>query len=317
LALAQAGGLEDESKNLAQAEIQQMVASVRQNGDPVRGEQLYRRSDMACAACHAIGGVGGKVGPDLTSIGASSPVDYLVESILYPNRKIKEGYHSTLVETRDGQELSGVVVGENSEQLVVRDASNHEISVPKSNISTRTQGGSLMPSSLLDNLSSSEQLDLYRFLSELGKPGPFDASKGNVARLWRVRPLLHTDEQVGEGTLVAGDINSAEWKPIASFVDGRLTDDMVREGAQANRYAGVMGIYAATQFQVPKTGAVQLALSRSPHLAIWIDGKLVASGTAITADLAAGTHTFVVKLDPKKLPEHLRLETNDGTFLTN
>jgi putative heme-binding domain-containing protein len=56
--------------------------------------------DMACVTCHAIGGVGGKVGPDYTSIGGSAPVDYLVESMLFPNRKIKEGYHSVLIETR-------------------------------------------------------------------------------------------------------------------------------------------------------------------------------------------------------------------------
>src|SRR5438105_3913590 len=160
-----------------------------------------------------------------------------------------------------------------------------------------------MPSGLVDNLSSSEQLDLYRFLSELGKPGPFDASKGNVARLWRVRPLLHTDEQVGEGTLVAGDINSAEWKPVISFVDGRITRAMLREGAQASRYAGVTGIYAATQFQVPKSGAVQLTLTSTPHLALWIDGKPIHSKSAIATELAAGTHTFVIKLDPEKLPE--------------
>lgn len=317
LALAQAGGLEDESKNLSPGEIQQLIASARENGDPSRGEKVYRRSDMACATCHAIGGVGGKVGPDLTSIGASAPVDYLVESMLFPNRKIKEGYHSVMIETKDGLELSGIVVRENSEQLIIRDAANVETAVPKDHIQKRAQSGSLMPSGLLDSLSSSEQFDLYRFLSELGKPGPFDASKGNVARLWRVRPLLHTDEQVGEGTLVGGDINNAEWKRVESFVDGRLTDDMLKEGAQTSRYVGVTGIYAATQFQVPRTGPVQLALSCSPHLAMWIDGKPVAASTAITAELTAGTHTFVVKLDPKKLPGQLRLETNDGTFLTN
>jgi len=39
-------------------------------------------------------------------------VDYLVESIFYPNRKIKEGYHAVVLETQDGQELSGILVRE-------------------------------------------------------------------------------------------------------------------------------------------------------------------------------------------------------------
>ena len=53
-------------------------------------------------------GVWGQVGPDLTSIGASAPTDYLVESFAHmPNAKIKEGYHSVIVETRDEAEYSG------------------------------------------------------------------------------------------------------------------------------------------------------------------------------------------------------------------
>ena len=56
--------------------------------------------DLGCVNCHAIGGAGGQVGPDLVSIGASAPVDYLVESILQPNKAIKEGYHSLVVEAR-------------------------------------------------------------------------------------------------------------------------------------------------------------------------------------------------------------------------
>ena len=43
-----------------------------------------------------------------------------------------------------------------------------------------------------------ERIDLFRFLSELGKPGAFDATKGNVARVWRVRPGI----QISPGQVV-------------------------------------------------------------------------------------------------------------------
>lgn len=62
-------------------------------GDAARGERIYRRAELGCVLCHSIGGVGGKVGPDMTSLGASAPADYLVESVLVPNAKIKEGFH--------------------------------------------------------------------------------------------------------------------------------------------------------------------------------------------------------------------------------
>ncbi len=317
LALARSGGLEDDSRTLTATEIQEMIASVRRTGDAARGEQIYRRSELACAACHAIGGVGGKVGPDLTSIGASAPVDYLIESLLYPNRKIKEGYHSFVIETKDGEEVSGVVVQENTEQITIRDATNREVTVQKGNIQRKTQGGSLMPSGLSDGLNASDQLDLYRFLSELGKPGAYDASKGNVARFWRVRPFLHTDEQVGEGPLITGDLNAPQWKPLASFVDGRLTREMMSENIQVNKYTGVTGVFTATRIQVPRAGPVRLKIPGVKPMAAWIDGKPVAGDGVLTAELSAGTHTVVMKLDPKKLPEFVRLETEDGTFLTN
>src|SRR6185436_13251513 len=134
---------------LSEAELSQIAARIK-NGDPARGEKVYRRKELGCMVCHSIGGAGGRVGPDLTSIGASAPPDYLVESILAPNKKVKEGYHSIQVTTKDGQDLSGVPVRENAEELVLRDTTNKEISIPKKNIDTQKIGGSIMPAGLVD-----------------------------------------------------------------------------------------------------------------------------------------------------------------------
>ena len=60
--------------------------------------------------------------------------------MLYPNRKIKEGYHSVLVETKDGLDLSGVLVSENSNEIILRDATDKEMTVAKNNIQTRATG---------------------------------------------------------------------------------------------------------------------------------------------------------------------------------
>src|SRR6185437_4245610 len=182
-------------------------ASAAVQGDPARGEKVFRRPELGCVTCHAIGGVGGRVGPDLTSIGASAPADYLVESVFYPSRKIKEGYHAVVLETQDGQELSGILVRENNEQVVIRDVSNREVAIPKNNIKSRTMGGSLMPSGLIDNLPARDRVDLFRFLSELGKPGPYDASKGGAARFWKVRAATHEVEQFGLERVAGGDLN--------------------------------------------------------------------------------------------------------------
>ena len=256
------------------------------------------------------------MGPDLTSIGASAPVDYLIESVFYPNRKIKEGYHAVVLETQDGQEWSGVLVRESNEQLVIRDVANKEIPFSKNNLKSRTMGGSLMPSGLIDNLSSQERIDLFRFLSELGKPGPFDASKGNVARFWWVRPGTHEVEQFGADKLVTGDLNG-QWQPVYSLVDGRLKRDDIQATMKLDKYAGLVGIFLGAKFQVASPGPVSFKLADAPGASVWIDGKPANASPELQAQLTAGTHIIVLRFDPAKLPDQVRLESGDATFLVD
>ena len=317
LALTRSASLEDAELTLTAAEIQQIASSVAAQGDPARGEKAFRRPELGCVTCHAIGGVGGKVGPDLTSIGASAPVDYLVESMFYPNRKIKEGYHAVVLETRDGQELSGVLMRENNEQLVIRDVSNREVALAKNNVKNRTMGGSLMPSGLIDNLASQERIDLIRFLAELGKPGPYDASKGGVARYWRVLPAFHTSEQFGLDKIVGGDLNGGDWQPVNSLVDGRLMREDIQGILKQNKYAGLVGIFLGAKFQVATGGMARFKLSDAPGASVWIDGKPINANPEFNVQLSGGAHTIILRLEPTKLPEHVRLESGDATFLTN
>jgi putative heme-binding domain-containing protein len=313
--LSRAGNLDDSEKVLTPSEIKQLVDAVVKNGDPARGEKIFRRETMSCTSCHSIGGAGGKVGPDLTSIGASAQIDYLIESVLYPNKQIKEGYHAISLETKDDQELSGILVRENNDELVLRDVTNKEISVPKNNVKTRRMGGSLMPSGLTDNLTTAEKIDLFRFLSELGKPGIYDASKGNVARLWKVAPDAHTTEQFGDAKVIAEGIS--KWTPLLSTVDGRLGRDEIKTALNVDKYVGLVGVFAGTQFEIAKSGRVQLNISAPSGSPVWIDGKPVAVGNPLSTQLSAGTHTFIIKLDNQKLPEFLKIESPDATFLVN
>ncbi len=101
-------------------------------GDPKQGEAIYRRAAPCnVIVCHAIGGAGGIIGPDLVSIGASAPVDYLVESLLEPGKKIKEGYHTTLVTLKNGNAFAGAIAREDTNEIVIRDAVGKENRIPK------------------------------------------------------------------------------------------------------------------------------------------------------------------------------------------
>ncbi|PYJ08589.1 MAG: hypothetical protein DME25_01130, partial [Verrucomicrobia bacterium] len=314
-ALTRGADLEGETQSLSAAEIQQLATRVSAEGDAARGEKIFRRKELNCFTCHAIGGVGGKVGPDLTSIGASAQVDYLIESILYPNRKIKEGYHSVIVETKDGLEFSGVLVKENADELVLRDATDKETVIDKNNVQKRSTGNSLMPSGLVDLLTPAERLDLFRFLAELGKPGPFDAAKGNVARSWKLFPQTLEVAQFGDEKVLETKLNDSQWKPARSLVDGRVLKEELAASLEGFERRDPRAVFAAAKFEVAKAGPISLKITGADGAAAWVDGKAAGSCGDLKPELQAGTHFIVVKLEAKKLPDAIRLESPDATFV--
>ena len=319
LAIEKAGDLIPSGGAVAPERLRELVEQTRNQGDPDRGEAVYRREELGCVLCHAIGGIGGKVGPDLTSIGASAPVDYLIESLLAPNEKIKEGYHSLIVETNDGEEYSGTLVREDEAELILRNALNQTVSVPKVDIARRNVGGSLMPAGLIDGLDATQKLDLYRFLSRLGQPGRFDASQNNVVRQWRLQAGRHTDEQFGLERIVASPQGN-RWKTAATLVDGKLPRTTMGEALRVrniNHATGLIALFAAATLQTARPGEVTLTFSAPAEARLWIDGKNRKFQPKVTVPLEAGTHHIILQLDPRTLPEFIRLESDEGTFLTD
>ncbi len=280
-------------------------------GDPRRGERLYRRPDLACVTCHAIGGAGGHLGPDLTSIGASAPGDYLVEALLAPAAKVKEGYHSISIATRDGQEHTGMIARETATEVVLRNAANQDVSIPAAQIVRRTNIGSLMPAGLIDTLLPEERLDLYAFLTSLGKPGDFDAGKGGVARVWKTYLIMSTNEQIGRQRVTSGDFTLKDWVTIHSFANGTLP---VYEIESAFRERGNnRGLFVATQFESPRGGPVAFTLS-GEAMDAWLNGKRVEPGKTFTANAQPGVNALVLEIDPAHLPA-IRLSSDTASFL--
>src|SRR5262249_60074360 len=117
-------------------------------GARARGGGACRRKDQTCLQCHAIAGSGGQVGPGLESIGASAPVDYLIESLLQPNKAVKEGYHAVTVTALEGRVLTGIKVRETKTELVLRTSEDKEITLNPAMIDETKQAGSLMPEGL-------------------------------------------------------------------------------------------------------------------------------------------------------------------------
>jgi len=164
--LRKCGALTDEPKELSKDEMTQMIALVAK-GNAANGKVLFQKKEMACVQCHTIAGKGGNVGPDISSVGSSAPVDYLIESVLFPNKAVKENFNAVTVATKDGRVLTGVKLRENSTEIALRDASGQEIVIATANINKKKDVGSIMPSGLAEMLTKQELLDLVKYMTEL------------------------------------------------------------------------------------------------------------------------------------------------------
>ncbi|HEY1110474.1 MAG TPA: HEAT repeat domain-containing protein, partial [Opitutaceae bacterium] len=310
--LLKSAGLSLSNVQLSAADMQQLAREALAKGDPKRGEMIYRRAELACMTCHAIGGAGGKLGPDMTSLGASAPPDYIVESLLYPNAKIKEGYHSASISTRDGRELSGMIAKESDTEIVLRTAANEDVSVATKDITRRTSVGSLMPAGLIDGLVPEERLDLIAFIAQLGKPGEFDAAKGGVARAWRLYLVLSSNEHLGVERVVRGDFTLADWKPVLSLTSGTLAKGLL-EAQHPNRNNN-RGWFAATRVEAAQEGSATFTLSNPGGVkSVWVNGTLVKAGAQFTAPVKKGANTLVLKLDDVA-PQDVAVRSGDVTF---
>src|SRR6266704_4260393 len=121
-------------------EIWQVIAYIRSvekkapaqpPGNAAHGRGLFYGS-AACSTCHMVEGKGGRLGPDLTSTGGARSVEYIIESIRNPSRRLAQGiseamkefsqeYETVTVVTSDGQKITGVVLNEDSFTLQMMD----------------------------------------------------------------------------------------------------------------------------------------------------------------------------------------------------
>jgi putative membrane-bound dehydrogenase-like protein len=133
-------------------------------GDGPRGRLVFSRT---CQQCHTLFGTGGHVGPDLTG-SARADLDYIVLNIVDPNAVIPNDYRASILETKDGRNITGIVTKQDDHALTVVTA-NETLVLPRNEITSQTLSPlSMMPEGLLQSLSDQEVRDLLYYL---GRPG--------------------------------------------------------------------------------------------------------------------------------------------------
>lgn len=148
--------------------------AMRAQGKVEHGEALFQDlRGLACIKCHAVGTQGGKVGPELSSVGAKYARAELVASVLFPSARISSGYEPVVVATSDGRVLTGIIKSETADALEIEDADARRIRIPKDDIEDRKRSEvSLMPTGLAEGLSPQDFADVIAYLETLKNPEP-------------------------------------------------------------------------------------------------------------------------------------------------
>jgi putative heme-binding domain-containing protein len=139
-------------------------------GDPRRGRALFDDPrGVGCIRCHRVDGAGGDGGPDLSRVAATHGRAELIESVLFPSKRVADGFHTTALALADGRVLSGLLVADGDGRLVLVDGQGARHEVRKSDIEQRTRSDrSPMPEGLQAGLTPGEFADLIAYLETLG-----------------------------------------------------------------------------------------------------------------------------------------------------
>ena len=156
--------------------------SAAETGDAAHGKDLFYGT-AACGTCHMVNGKGGRLGPDLSSTGASRSLDYLAESMRSPSKRLAKGlseplkdysqeYETATVVTADGTKLQGVVLNEDSFTVQMLDTRDVLRSFEKTKLrSYEKSRESLMPAYDAKALPEKDLKDLIAFLLAASEKG--------------------------------------------------------------------------------------------------------------------------------------------------
>jgi cytochrome c oxidase cbb3-type subunit III len=179
-----ANGNTGQGVGMTAEEIWQVIAYIRSvekkgsaqsTGDAAHGQLLFAGSG-GCATCHMVEGKGGRLGPDLTGGAAARSVDYIVDSVRNPSRRLAQGilesmkefpqeYETVSVVTADGQKVVGVTLNEDNFSLQMMDTREQIHLFEKNKLrSVEKTRDSLMPAYDAKTLSDKDLQDIVAYL---------------------------------------------------------------------------------------------------------------------------------------------------------
>lgn len=153
----------DQQPEEARNKAMQAIADIK-GGNIDNGKAVFRRT---CTACHRVYGEGAAFGPDMEKVGTRLSKYKLVESVIDPNAEIDAKYESTMILTDEGTVISGLLVSEDDEKVIIFDGKEKKTVLKESIEERKKQRQSSMPEGLAGTIAPSEFLDVLAFLHSL------------------------------------------------------------------------------------------------------------------------------------------------------
>jgi quinoprotein glucose dehydrogenase len=138
-------------------------------GDAQLGKRIFKdRADVSCIRCHKVDTDEAiVVGPDLRGLSTRKDREYILESIVFPNKQISPGFENVIVKVKAGKTYSGMVKADTETELTIDIPDKGTVVVKKSDLISRQRAPSSMPEELIGALSKRDLRDLVEFLATL------------------------------------------------------------------------------------------------------------------------------------------------------
>ena len=168
------------------ADMRQLIRSGR--GDPHRGVEVFKK---LCGQCHKIYGEGQEVGPDITRNGRNS-FEQLLSNVFDPSLVIGASYQARTVQTADGRVLTGLLVEDNDQRVVLKMQGGKLETIARDNIDEMEVSKlSMMPEGVEKQLMPQDIRDLFAYIT-LDKP-PTDPTARQLPGVQVVEPSQTTN----------------------------------------------------------------------------------------------------------------------------
>lgn len=135
-------------------------------GDAAHGRAVFK--SKGCAGCHIVSGEGNGIGPELTDIGERRTASVMRQAILQPENALPQGFVLVRAQPKDGPEVRGIRLNEDSFTIQIKDPTGRFHSFRKQDLLKfeKESGKTLMPS-YAQSLSKTDADDLVAYLAGL------------------------------------------------------------------------------------------------------------------------------------------------------